>query len=62
MRNLIQVEASQRERRKFLELALTNYGKTLARSEEGRHDVIVFRDNSYMISALAGRIDDSKVA
>ena len=43
---MIQVEASQRERRKFLELALTNYGKTLARSEEGRHDVIVFRYNS----------------
>ena len=37
------MEASERERGKFLELALTNYGKTLARSEEGRHDVIVFR-------------------
>ena len=52
MRNLIQVEASQRERRKFLELALTNYGKTLARSEEGRHDVIVFRYCSHLTSAL----------
>ena len=38
-----EVEASTRERSKFLELALTNFGKTLARSEEGRHDIIVFR-------------------
>jgi ataxia telangiectasia mutated family protein len=38
-----EVESSYAEKEKYLELALTNYGKALVKAERGKHDLIVFR-------------------